>query len=113
MLYKFKSKVTSDVLMLEANGREILQIIGKFSMDDPQQGIIRPDEMAAAIAALESALDKESKKQRETPEPPCDEGWDGVTEPPSDPVLLRQRATPFLHMLRQALAHEQPIVWGV
>ena len=39
MLYKFKSKAAGDLIMLEPNGRRVLQIIGK----DPQpQGIILP-----------------------------------------------------------------------
>ena len=29
MLYKFKSKITGDVIMLEPSGRRVLEIIGK------------------------------------------------------------------------------------
>ena len=29
MLYKFKSKSTADLIMLEPNGRRVLEIIGK------------------------------------------------------------------------------------
>jgi hypothetical protein len=110
MLYKFKSKVTSDVLMLEPNGREILQIIGKFSADNPHQGIISPHEIPAAIAALESALHNQASP--ESP-PPSAEDYDAKTEDEVASVGLRQRTAPFLQMLRQSLAQEQPIVWGV
>lgn len=108
MLYKFKSKVTSDVLMLEPNGREILQIIGKFSPEKLHQGIITPQEMPAAIAALESAL--RIPPAAATPEPEEVEHND----PPVEVVVeLHQRVAPFLKMLRLALAQEQPIMWGV
>ncbi|NOK07304.1 DUF1840 family protein, partial [Myxococcus xanthus] len=33
MLYKFKSRSTADIIMLQAHGRQILQAIGK-SPDD-------------------------------------------------------------------------------
>jgi hypothetical protein len=108
MLYKFKSKVTSDVLMLEPNGREILQIIGKYSPEKPHQGIITPQEMPAAIEALESAL--RIPTATATPEPEEVEHND-TTEEVS--VELHQRVAPFLKMLRQAQEHAQPIVWGI
>ena len=53
MLYKFKSKVTGDLIMLEPNGRRVLQIIGK---DPGPQGIILPAQMAGAAQALEGGV---------------------------------------------------------
>jgi hypothetical protein len=53
MLYKFKSKDAGDVIMLEANGRKVLEIIGK---DAGPKGIILPEQMPAAIAALKAAI---------------------------------------------------------
>ena len=53
MLYKFKSKASGDLIMLEANGRRVLEIIGK---DAGPTGIILPEQMPAAIAALEAAI---------------------------------------------------------
>ena len=49
MLYKFKSKAAGDVIMLEGNGRRVLEIMGKAP---GPQGIILPVQMAAGIAAL-------------------------------------------------------------
>jgi hypothetical protein len=109
MLYKFKSKVTSDVLMLEPNGREILQIMGKYSPEKPHQGIITPQEMPAAIEALETAL--QTSPAVAAPEL-LDESNPADT-PTEITVELRQRIVPFLQMLRKAQQHEQPIVWGV
>jgi len=37
MLYKFKSKATGDLIMLEPNGRQVLRLIGK---EPTAQGII-------------------------------------------------------------------------
>jgi len=56
MLYKFKSKVSSDVIMLEPNGRQILQIWGKFEEGVAAKGILLPEDMPAAKAALEAWL---------------------------------------------------------
>jgi hypothetical protein len=109
MLYKFKSKVTSDVLMLERNGQEILQIIGKYSADKPHQGIITPQEMPAAIEALESALHPPTATATRRPS----DDTNAPEEPAEITVELRQRIIPFLQMLRQCVAHQQPIVWGV
>jgi len=52
MLYKFKSKATGDLILLEPQGKQILRIIGK---DPGAQGIILPNEMLAAIDALQAA----------------------------------------------------------
>lgn len=48
MLYKFKSKAAGDLIMLEPNGRRVLEIIGK---DAGPKGIILPEEMPGAIGA--------------------------------------------------------------
>ena len=46
MLYKFKSKAAGDLIMLEPNGRRVLDIIGK---DPGAKGIILPEEMPPAM----------------------------------------------------------------
>ena len=51
MLYKFKSRATADLIMLEANGRQVLEIIGKTP--DDEHGIITVEQIPAAISALE------------------------------------------------------------
>jgi Domain of unknown function (DUF1840) len=98
MLYKFKSKNTGDVIMLEANGRRILEIIGK---DAGPKGIILPEQMPAAIAALEAAIALEQS---------TDEESGGV---PGDGLRLQQRAVPFIDMLRRNHKSGHEIVWGV
>lgn len=98
MLYKFKSKDAGDVIMLEANGRKVLEIIGK---DAGPKGIILPEQMPAAIAALQAAIAHE-----ESNDP--DEG-----AVPGDGLGLRQRAVPFIDMLQRNHKSGHEVVWGV
>ncbi|MDB5966188.1 MAG: hypothetical protein JWQ72_2688 [Polaromonas sp.] len=98
MLYKFKSKNAGDVIMLEPNGRKVLEIIGK---DAGPTGIILPGEMPAAIAALEAAIAMEESGHEE----------EGTV--PGDGLGLRQRAVPFIDMLRRNQSAGHEVVWGV
>jgi hypothetical protein len=107
MLYKFKSKVTGDLIMLEPNGRRILNLVGK---DNQTKGILLPQDMLAAIAALERAiaLDEAALEQRRQAAQAA-----GETLPRADMVTLRQRAVPFIDMLKQCQKTGKEIVWGV
>ncbi len=106
MLYKFKSKATGDVIMLGANGDQVMRIIGK---EPAAQGIIEVANMPAAMAALQAAvLHSEAK----------DEPADDVSAPAgaktgADRVSLRQRVWPLVEMLKRAHGAGEPIVWGV
>ena len=99
MLYKFKSKTTGDLIMLEPNGRRVLEVIGK---EAGLKGIILPEQMPAAIAALEAAVALEELRDKESPEPALHEG-----------PGLRQRAVPFIDMLRRNHKGGHEVVWGV
>lgn len=107
MLYKFKSKVTGDLIMLEPNGRRILTTIGK---EPGPTGIILPAQMAHAIDALEQAVRQEEADQKAAID---NARAEGQPLPQVDAVSLRQRALPFLDMLRQCQAQSKEIVWGV
>ena len=107
MLYKFKSKAAGDLIMLEPNGRRVLEIIGK----DPQpKGIIEPDQMAGASASLEAAITREEAEQQAQAE---EAKAKGETPARQEAVSLRQRAVPFLDMLRRCQKAGHEIVWGV
>jgi hypothetical protein len=107
MLYKFKSKATGDLIMLEPNGRRVLEIIGK---DAGPKGIILPEEMPAAVKALESAITREEAEQKAA----IDEATaKGQVPPRFEAVSLRQRAVPFLDMLKRCSTAGKEIVWGV
>ncbi len=107
MLYKFKSKVTGDLIMLEPNGRQILNIVGKH---DQTKGILLPQDMDGAIEALERAIaqDEAALEQRRMAAKAA-----GETIPRPDAITLRQRAVPFIDMLRQCEKAGKEIVWGV
>jgi len=108
MLYKFKSRATADLIMLEPNGRRMLQIIGKAL--DEKQGILQPQDMAVAIAALEAAIHQDEARQKTA----RDEALARGEEPPkAEDISLRQRATPFIEMLRRCQKADREIVWGV
>ena len=109
MLYKFKSKVTSDLIMLEPNGRQILQIIGKEDATTEAKGILQPPEMPAAIAALERAIADEEAAQQKQVE---DAQAAGDAPPRADTVSLRQRAVPFIDMLTRSHAANKDVIWG-
>ena len=100
MLYKFKSKNMGDVIMLELNGRQVLEIIGK---SPGPRGIILPEQMPSAVEALEAAIKlDEVEKEKEKND-------DGLAEG----VRLRYRAKPFIDMLRWNIKAGQEVVWGV
>jgi hypothetical protein len=107
MLYKFKSKAAGDLIMLEPNGRRVLEIIGK---DTGPKGIIQPQEMPGAIEAIESAIAREESEQQAA----IDEAKaNGQVPPRFDGVSLRQRAVPFIDMLKRCAKEDAEIVWGV
>ena len=108
MLYKFKSKSTGDVIMLQPNGQRVLEIIGKDTQTGT--GIILPDQMPAAIAALEAAI-----AQDETDRAAAVADAQTRKEPPPhfEAVSLRQRALPFIEMLRRCQKDGHEVVWGV
>lgn len=107
MIYKFKSKVAGDLIMLEPQGRRVLEIIGK---EAGAQGIITAAQIQAAISALEAAIAQEEamKKAAGT------QGADPVDgQAVAEGISLRQRAKPFLDMLRRCDAAQADVVWGV
>jgi regulator of protease activity HflC (stomatin/prohibitin superfamily) len=106
MLYKFKSKAAGDLIMLEPNGRRVLEIIGKSAQP---KGIILPAEMPRAVAALEAAIAREEAEQKASAEDTKAKGQVHHVEG----ISLRQRAVPFLDMLRRCQQADKEIVWGV
>ena len=108
MLYKFKSRATADLIMLEPQGRQVVTIMGKTPGPN---GIVTVAQIPAAIAALEAAVATDEAAGNAPPDE--DEGADGVDAPQRDPVRLRQRAAPFIEMLKRSAAADVDVVWGV
>lgn len=104
MLYKFKSRATADLIMLEPQGRQIVSIVGKTP---GTSGIVTVAQIPAAIAALEAAVAADEAQ------PPVDDAQDEATaDDRKDSVRLRQRAAPFIEMLKRSAAEGVDVVWG-
>jgi len=110
MIYKFKSKATGDLIMLQLNGESILKIIGKSEPSQLKQGILLAQDMAPAIAALHAAVALEERTRAEVVQAAHDKGQ---AAPPAPAVSLRQRSLPFIQMAQRCLDAKKEIVWGV
>ena len=111
MLFKFKSRATSDLIMLEADARNLLKIM---LGNDPVKGIVQVADLGSAIAALESAVVKETLTRQQR----ADSAKDLVKSSDEDQrllhaVTLSQRAAPMVKMLRRCQVEGVDLVWGV
>ena len=111
MLFRFKSRATADLILLEPQAQRLLQIIGK---EATPQGIVTLAQMPAAMAALQAAVADEARREAEAPsELPDQDALPDPDAPERDTVRLRQRAAPFIEMLRRSAAAGKDVVWGV
>lgn len=114
MLYKFKSRSTADLILLEPHGRRLLQIIGK---ETGPTGIVTVTQIPAAVAALEAAVldddrriaarEKEKKALSHAQESDAQDD-----DRQDDTVSLHQRAAPFIEMLHRSAEGGHDVVWG-
>jgi len=106
MTIKFKSKATGDLVMLTRHAEALMKVIGK---EPSQQGILLPEDMAAALTELK-ALPAEQPQPAE----PDEDGQVPVVPAFADEqVSLRQRAWPLIQMIERAQAANEAVVWGV
>ena len=122
MLFKFKSKAASDLIMLEPDAKRLLNIIRN---EAPAKGIITADQLPLAIVALEAAIATDElrlaealKAQQEASASKDGSGngdreWGGASQAPAETVSLKRRAQPMLDMLRRSLSAQVDVVWGV
>ena len=103
MLYTFKSNAAANLIMLQPNGERMLEIIGK---EVTAQGILLPEHMPAAITALDAAL-RHEEGGAQSGAPSDNASAQG------ERVSLRQRAVPFLEMLRRSHQAGEAVTWGV
>lgn len=105
MMYRFKSQAAADLLMLQANGDQLLTLIGK---ELTPQGIVTVDQTPAALAALETAIEAHEAAQAHRPEnlPLANDIAEGN-------VPLRHRAAPFVDLLKCSMKAGKDVVWGV
>ena len=110
MIYKFKSKATGDLIMLQPHGQTILKIIGKSDAEQLRRGILLPEDMPRAILTLQQAVSDEEHARSELVQQAMAQGQ---TPPPAQTVSLRQRSLPFIQMAQRCMAEKKEIVWGV
>jgi hypothetical protein len=106
VLYKFKSQVAADVIMLQPDAETLLKIIGK---SPGAQGIITVEQVPAALDALRRAIAAQKQKHAEKlagNAPKSDDKDD-------DGVPLDHRAGPFMHLLEHSAQAGKDVVWGV
>lgn len=104
MIVTFKSKAAGDVIMFGDIAHALMKIMGK---DPDPQGIITPEQLPAAIAALKAAV-QESRRQ-----PAADEDEEAQKPAMTQAVSLAQRAVPLLELLEWAQKKSAPVMWGV
>lgn len=98
----FRSRAASEIVMFARDADTLLRIVGK---EPAVRGVIRADDIPAALQALESAVS-------EHPETDPPEG-DTPDSPQSSHVGLRQRAFPLLQMLSAAGRRHVDVTWGI
>ena len=109
-MYKFKSRAAGDLIMLEPNGRQILAILGRSDAASQRQGILLPEQMPAAIRQLEAAIQADDEHRAELIRQAEQQG---EVPPRFEGITLRQRALPFIDMVRRCHQANKEIVWGV
>lgn len=107
MLYRFNSAISGEIVMLTPHAEEIFTAIGRPL---GRRGVITPDQMPAAIAALEEAIALSRTRIADPQTTEEEEEGNALVE---TPVPFRVRAQPFLKMLRQNLAARENVTWGI
>ena len=97
--------------MLQPGGQRVLEIIGKHSATEPSvKGILLPEQMPLALQALVSAIAVEEAAQRQAVAKALAEHQ---RSPRFEAIGLRQRALPFMDMVRHCIKAKEAITWGV
>lgn len=110
MIYKFKSKAASDVIMMGPNGDQVLRLIGR---EPSAKGIIEVADMPAVVAALRAAVEEEDARRQAAAEPDADTDTDDTPRGSREGVVtLRQRAWPLIEMIERSQRAGVPVVWG-
>lgn len=107
MIYVFKSKAAAPLILLGPSADRLLRLIGK---EPSAKGIIEVPAMPAAIEAIEAAIAQDDAG-RDPPE--HDANAEGRAPPSGGGVTLRQRAWPFLELMKRTRDQGEAIVWGV
>lgn len=102
MALTFKTKAAADVTMLDANAKQVLELIGK---EWAVRGVITAGEAQACADRLRVAVSAQGDDAGPDP--------DAEPERARNHVSLRARVWPFIEMLERAHAKNSDILWGV
>jgi len=105
MIYQFRSKAGPDVIMLADLTQRIFDILGRPL--EPR-GILTKEQLPTLITALETAILQDLEERSKANNPANEK-----TEKPKLADRLGQRAYPFLELMKQAKAKDEPVMWGV
>lgn len=105
MIYQFRSKAGPDVIMLADLTQRIFAILGRPL--EPR-GILTVEQLPALIIALETAILKDLEERANSNAVDKEHA-----EKPKLADRLGQRAYPFLELMKQAKAKDEPVMWGV
>jgi hypothetical protein len=109
MIYRFRSRDDADLVMTAPVAERVLQAIGK---DATAQGIVDPQQLPGAIAALQSASSADDTARAGRPEADDrDDRADDDGAPGGDAVSFRRRVFPLLEMMKRAQAAGVPVTW--
>jgi predicted HNH restriction endonuclease len=111
MLFKFKSKNTGDIIMLQAHAQQILTILGRDTANGASdKGIVQAEQIPSALEALQNAIVAEETARDAAV---AEAQKKGEPTPVFAEVSLRQRAQPFIEMMRRCESDGDDVVWGV
>ena len=105
MIYQFRSKAGPDVIMLADLTQRIFEILGRPL--EPR-GILTVEQLPSLIIALETAILKDLEERAKS-----NAADQENSEKPKLADRLGQRAYPFLELMKQAKAKDEPVMWGV
>ncbi|WP_114636234.1 DUF1840 domain-containing protein [Polynucleobacter necessarius] len=105
MIYQFRSKAGPDVIMLADLTKRIFDILERPL--EPR-GILTAEQLPDLITALEIAILKDLEEWAKV-----NEDTENGAEKPKLADRLGQRAYPFLELMKQAKAKNEPVMWGV
>ena len=105
MIYQFRSKAGPDVIMLADLTQRIFDILG---LPLEPRGILTKEQLPTLITALETAILQDLEERSKANNPANEK-----TEKPKLADRLGQRGYPFLELMKQAKAKNEPVMWGV
>lgn len=103
-MIKFRGEHTGSIMMFDTPALKLLRIMGTSGS---RKGALMAEDVPAALAALEAAIDSGRLYAPSDEEQPVERDDD-----PDDRVSLVQRAIPLRDLLRHAVATESYLMWG-